>query len=336
MRQLLAAALLFAAAQFIIPVIAPAEGTMNIEDRVTNGYADSNGVKIHYASLGSGPLIVMIHGFPDFWYSWREQMAALADKYQCVAVDQRGYNLSDKPKGVENYDVKFLVGDVEAVIRSLGKEKAIIVGHDWGGMVAWSFAMTKPEMTEKLIILNLPHPRGLTRELLTNPNQYKASEYARNFQKEDAATKVKPEGLAFWVKDPSARAKYIEAFKRSDIEAMLNYYKRNYPRTPDPSQAKPTGDPPAASTPPSGTAGDAKQPPMMDMLAQMPKVKCPVLMFHGLKDFALLPPALNGTWDWVEKDLTLVTIPDAGHFVQQDAADLVSRTMKMWLARDNP
>src|SRR5262250_2163358 len=89
----------------------------DLDKRVEHGYADSNGVKIHYASLGSGPLIVMIHGFPDFWYTWRDQMEALSDKFQCVAIDQRGYNLSDKPQGVENYDMRMLVGDVIAVIK---------------------------------------------------------------------------------------------------------------------------------------------------------------------------------------------------------------------------
>src|SRR5437773_6362752 len=102
------------------------------EKRVEHGYADSNGVKIHYASLGKGPLIVMIHGFPDFWYTWRDQMEALSANYRVVAIDQRGYNLSDKPKGVENYDIRLLVGDVAAVIKHLGRDKAIIVGHDWG------------------------------------------------------------------------------------------------------------------------------------------------------------------------------------------------------------
>src|SRR6266850_5212613 len=98
----------------------------DFESRVTHGYADSNGVKIHYASIGKGPLMVMIHGFPDFWYTWRAQMEALSDKFQCVAIDQRGYNLSDKPKGVENYSVRLLVADVVAVIKS--QDKAIIVG----------------------------------------------------------------------------------------------------------------------------------------------------------------------------------------------------------------
>jgi pimeloyl-ACP methyl ester carboxylesterase len=276
----------------------------DIESRVTHGYADSNGVKIHYASLGQGPLIVMIHGFPDFWYTWRDQMEALSDKFQCVAIDQRGYNLSDKPKGVENYDVRLLVGDVVAVIHALGKEKAIIVGHDWGGLVAWQVALNVPQVTEKLIILNLPHPRGLSRELANNPAQQKNSQYARNFQQPDAASKLTAEGLAFWVKDPEARKKYVEAFKRSDFEAMLNYYKRNYPREPYVEDKSP-----------------------------VVKTQMPVLMIHGLGDTALLSGALNNTWDWMGQDLTLVTIPGSSHFVQQDASELVSKSMRMWLLR---
>jgi pimeloyl-ACP methyl ester carboxylesterase len=273
----------------------------DIESKVTHGYADSNGVKIHYASLGQGPLIVMIHGFPDFWYTWRDQMEALSDKFQCVAIDQRGYNLSDKPKGVENYDVRLLVGDVLAVIKSLGREKAIVVGHDWGGLVAWQVALNVPQVVDKLIILNLPHPRGLSRELANNPAQQKASQYARDFQKGVTMT---PEQLTFWVKDPEVKKKYLEAFQRSDIDAMMNYYKRNYPREP-----------------------------YVEDTSAVVKTKMPVLMIHGLGDTALLSGALNNTWDWMGMDLTLVTIPGASHFVQQDASDLVSRTMRSWLLR---
>src|SRR5216683_3856486 len=102
----------------------------DFESKVKQGFVDSNGVKIHYATIGSGPLMVMIHGFPDYWYTWRKQMEGLADKYQCVAIDQRGYNLSDKPAGVDNYAVPLLVGDVIAVIKYFGKDRAIVVGHD--------------------------------------------------------------------------------------------------------------------------------------------------------------------------------------------------------------
>jgi pimeloyl-ACP methyl ester carboxylesterase len=289
----------------------------DVFDRVKHGYATSEGgVKIHYASLGEGPLVVMIHGFPDFWYSWRAQMAALADRYQVVAIDQRGYNLSDKPKGVENYDVRLLVGDVAAVIKSLGRDKATIVGHDWGGIVAWTFAMNLPQMTENLIILNLPHPNGLVRELRSNPDQIKNSEYARTFQAKPASDPtvffgrpMTAENLSGWVRDPEARKRYIEAFQKSDFDAMLNYYKRNYPRQ---------------------AGADAPAPP------PMPKVTVPVLMFHGLNDTALNASGLNDTWQWLEKDLTLVTAPGSGHFVQQDAADLVANTMKWWLAMRAP
>ena len=289
---------------FLFTIDAKGATAADFESQVKHEYANNNGVKIHYASVGQGPLVVMIHGFPDYWYTWRDQMQALSPNYQVVAIDQRGYNLSDKPKGVENYDMKLLVSDVAAVIKHLGRDKAVIVGHDWGGIVAWTFAMALPQMTERLVILNLPHPRGLSRELANNPQQQKNSSYARNFQKEGAEKQLTAEGLARWVKDPEAKKKYIEAFQRSDFEAMLNYYKRNYPREPYQEDTSP-----------------------------VVKVKMPVLLIHGLDDTALLAAALNNTWEWVEKDLTIVTIPGAGHFVQQDASELVTRSIKMWLSR---
>lgn len=278
----------------------------DLDTQVQHLYADSAGVKIHYAALGdkSKPLVLFIHGFPDFWYSWRHQMTALADNYYCVAIDQRGYNLSDKPKGQENYDAKFLVADVIAVIKHIGMEKAIIVGHDWGGAVAWGLAQNAPQYVDKLIVLNLPHLRGVARELANNPTQQKNSAYARQFQKEGAHLLLVPGMLAAWVKDPEAKKKYIEAFKRSDVECMLHYYKQNYPREPYQEDKSP-----------------------------VVKIKPPVLLIHGLDDTALSAKMLNDTWEWLEQDLTLVTIPKAGHFVQQDAADLVNRSIKMWLNR---
>ena len=297
-------ALVIAAASIACALSAGTAAAADLEDRVTHGYADSNGVKIHYASLGSGPLVIMIHGFPDYWYSWRKQMEGLADSFQVVAIDQRGYNLSDKPAGVENYDVRLLVGDVIAVIRHLGRQNAIIVGHDWGGVVAWQLAINVPAMVDKLIILNLPHPRGLSRELAHNPEQQKNSAYARAFQQEGAEKLLTAEGLASWVKDPDAKPKYVEAFKKSDFAAMLNYYKRNYPREP-----------------------------YVENTSAVTKVQAPVLMIHGLKDTALLAPALNNTWEWVEKDLTITTVPTAGHFVQADEPEFVTKTMRTWLLR---
>ena len=293
-----------AAALLALSVLGMHGAAADIDDRVKHGYADSNGVKIHYASLGSGPLVVMIHGFPDYWYTWRRQMEGLADKFQVVAIDQRGYNLSDKPAGVENYDVRLLIGDVVAVIKHLGQQKAVVVGHDWGGLVAWQ---PRDQRARGRRPADHPEPAASARADARAGEQSGAAEEQRlraalpgRGRGEDADRRR----TGGWVKDPEAKPKYVEAFKKSDFGAMLNYYKRNYPREPYTEDTSP-----------------------------LKKVQAPVLMIHGLKDTALLAPALNGNWDYVERDLTLTTVPTAGHFVQADEADFVTKTMRAWLLR---
>ena len=299
--------------------LAMSTSAADLFDQVEHRFAANGDVRIHYAVSGpkDAPLVVFLHGFPDFWYSWREQMAALDDRFLVAALDLRGYNRSDKPSGVANYAMPHLVADVAAVIAAEKREQAVVVGHDWGGAIAWNVAMTRPDLVRLLVILNLPHPRGLVRELAGNPAQRRNSQYAFNFQQPDAHKTLTAQALTFWVRDPEARKRYVAAFEASDFEAMLNYYKANYPR------------PPAAD---EDAAADAAPSPAFGA-PDMPNVRCPVLMFHGLEDTALLPGALAGTWNWVDADLTLVTIPGANHFVQQDASDLVSTTMRDWLLR---
>ena len=279
---------------------------VSAEELGEHGFVDSDGVKIHYVTSGEGPLVVMIHGFPDFWYSWRYQMPKLARNFQVVAIDQRGYNKSDQPKGVENYSMDKLAGDVRAVVKHFGRDKAIVVGHDWGGAVAWTFAMMHPDVTERLVVLNLPHPAGMSRELARNPAQQDASAYAREFQKPDSYKAVTIESLTSWITDDVARAKYVEAYERSSFESMMNYYVANYPR-----------------------------PPYKEPKRPWPKVKCPVLVIHGMDDTALLTAGNNGTWDHIDNDLTLMTIPGASHFVQHDAHSKVTRTIDLWLRQDD-
>lgn len=278
---------------------------------IKHGYADSNGVRIHYAETGEGPLVVMIHGFPDFWYSWRHQMAGLRDGYRVVAIDQRGYNLSDQPDGVENYDIGLLVSDVAAVVRHFGEEKATIVGHDWGGAVAWYVAAFMPDIVDNLIILNLPHPSGIAKATQDNAEALEGTSYTQAFREGSPddpdisfGYPMTPQTLSSWVTDPDAQLKYVEAFERSDFMAMLNYYKRNYPDT---------------------SAGEGV------IWPTIPNITSSTLIFHGLNDTALHSDGLNNTWNWIESDLTIVTIPGAGHFVQQDAAELVTTTMRSWL-----
>ncbi len=307
------------------------------------GFVDSGGVKIHYvaergapeipppappsqggensplASASQGeekrplafpsqggdkkPLVVLIHGFPDFCYSWRSQTPALAQIGDVVAIDQRGFNLSDQPEGVESYHVGKLVGDVHAVVAHFQRDKAILVGHDWGGLVAWLFAMSYPQHTDRLVILNLPHPKGLARELANNPAQRASSQYARILQQPGSESLLTPELLASWVKEPEDRAIYEEALRRSSMEGMVNYYRANYPREPYRDEQT------------------------------YPPVRCPVLMIHGLKDPYLLAGALNDTWQWLDNEFTLVTLPNAGHFVHRDESELVMRTMCDWLTK---
>ena len=167
--------------------------------------------------------------------------------------------------------------------------------------------MRKPDITRLLIICNLPHPAGIAREIATNPEQKKNSEYAFNFQKPDAHKAFTAERLAEWVTDPAAQRALRRRVQPVRLREPCSTTTRRTIRSPMRRRRRPT--------------------------FTFPKVKAPVLMFHGLEDQALLPGALNGTWQWVEKDLTIVTIPGASHFVQQDAADMVSDTMVDWLAR---
>jgi len=273
-------------------------------------YASNGTVKIHYVAAGSSsaPLVVMIHGFPDFSATWRPLMGELRGEYRVVALDLRGYNLSDKPQGVDAYRFPLLIGDVEAVIRAEGRANAVVIGHDWGAAIAWQVAMNRPDLVNRLVILSVPHPAGFAREMATNKDQQANSQYARNFQIPGFEKTLNAEMLAgvAGVTDPALKAEYVEAFKRSDFTAMLNYYRANYPTT--------TGPAVAAEIPPT-----------------TPPIRSPVLVIHGMKDTALNAAGHSGTWDHVEADTTLLMIPTAGHWVQHDAEKLVDRTVHDWL-----
>lgn len=279
-------------------------------DAIQHGYADNEGVKIHYASIGEGPLVVMLHGFPDYWYTWRDQMNTLKNSFQVVAMDLRGYNLSGQPKGVDHYKMQHLLTDVVAVIKANGQEKAIIVGHDWGGAIAWQLAISRPDVVEKLIVCNMTHPTGRIQDLETVLKANGNTSYMDDFRKHTTET-LPISWLSGWVKDPVAKKHYETAFSRSYIDGMIAYYRAN---TPTKEQR----------------AEWLKNP----IIPELPKVKMPVLAIFGTQDKFVLKGGLNNTWDWMDSDFTLVTIPNAGHFVQQDASEMVSKSMKMWLLRD--
>ena len=150
---------------------------------VTHQRADvGHGVTLHYVEAGEGPLVLLLHGFPEFWYSFRQQIPALARAgFRVVAPDLRGYNRSDRPREVSAYTSEQLADDVAGLIRACGEESALVVGHDWGGGVAWAFAMAHPAMLRRLAILNCPHPARLLRGL-ASPVQLARSWYMFFFQ----------------------------------------------------------------------------------------------------------------------------------------------------------
>lgn len=177
------------------------------------------GVRLHYVMLGKGPLVVLLHGFPEFWFAWRRQIAALAAAgYRVVAPDQRGYNLSDKPKQVSAYGAKRLADDVAALIEACEEKKAFVVGHDWGAGVAWSFAMSRPEMVERLVVLNGPHPKRLLEELMRNPIQLIRSWYMFFFQLPALPEAVaRLDEFAFFLKPLREEPTNPDAFSREDL-----------------------------------------------------------------------------------------------------------------------
>jgi epoxide hydrolase 4 len=196
------------------------------------GYAELGTVRLHYVEQGEGPLVVLLHGFPEFWYGWRHQIGPLADAgFRVVAPDMRGYNLSSKPRAVRDYDLEHLSRDVRELISERGERRACVAGHDWGGIVAWDVAMTHPDVVERLAILNAPHPRVYI-EHMRDPRQLLRSWYIGFFQ-----LPVLPDELGkrlfargFPSKD---RERYAEAHAQPGaMTAMLNYYRALARRTP--------------------------------------------------------------------------------------------------------
>jgi len=268
-----------------------------------------NGVRLHYVEAGSGPLVLLLHGFPEFWYSWRHQIPALAAAgFHVLAPDLRGYNLSDKPSGVPAYRLEILLEDVVGLIRHAGEEKAIIVGHDWGGVLAWHLAMYHPQVVEKLIVLNAPHPAAYWREL-RSWEQLRKSWYVLFFQVPGLPEQLLGAG-DYDALDRMLRRKPVhpEAFTAEDVRlykqalsrpgaltAALNYYRAL--RYPDKRTAQDTAP-----------------------------IRVPTLLLWGEQDSYLSPRLTEGLGRWVP-DLRVVRFPDASHFVQNDVPERVNRLM---------
>ena len=278
------------------------------------GFIKTNGVNLHYVSQGEGKLMLMLHGFPEFWYSWRYQIAEFAQDYHVVAIDMRGYNDSDKPANKLAYKMSELIADVKGVISGLDYEDCILVAHDWGGAIAWNFAYEYPEMVSKLIVMNLPHPAKFIAGIKTW-SQLRKSWYifffqlpflpefifqANNYQAVASAfMDMANDNSAFTPEDLSA---YKDAAaKTGALTAMINYYRANFHLIPDNNQAKEYG--------------------ILDI---------PTLMIWGEQDAYFDKKLTYGTDAYVS-DLELKYIANCSHWVQQEQPDLVNQYMRDFL-----
>jgi len=280
------------------------------EPMLTDNYANVNGIRLHYVTSGTGPLILFLHGFPEFWYAWKNQLTDFGRDHQAVALDMRGFNLSDKPTDVAQYRLNVLVEDIRAFAAHLSPaKKFVLVGHDWGGFVAWAFAIAHAEALEKLVIINAPHPAVFARLLTSDPAQQKASEYMEIFRSAQAeqilsannfdilANKV----MVFGSKNgllPEDKPEYAKAWSQPGaLTGGLNYYRANRVSAP------PLADPANASS---------------------FAVNVPTLVIWGEKDPALVPQNLDGLGEFVPQ-LTIKRIPEASHWlVHRQSAEVTA------------
>ncbi len=271
--------------------------------------------QLHVEESGHGDPVVLLHGFPEFSACWRHQLPALAAAgFRAIAPDLRGYNLSDRPRGVKNYRTNELVSDIVALIRKLPGGKAHIVGHDWGGVLAWRLAAQHPELVNKLVVLNAPHPAAYLRTLKHNPIQWLRSWYVLFFQLPWLPERlIKSRNFALleraWKKDPVTAgaytdeevARYKEALGQPGaLTAAIDYYR--------------------AALRWSG-----------DLHGKPQSVSVPTLLIWGERDRYLGLDLSEGLEVWIP-DLQLKRIPGASHWVQNDVPEIVNRLLSDFLA----
>ncbi len=282
------------------------------------------GVELDVAIAGdsASPALLFLHGFPESHRTWRHQLAEFARDHYVIAPDQRGFARSSKPEGVENYAPDKPVADLIALADHLGIEKFTLVGHDWGGAIAWMAALQNPGRIARLIILNAPHPLVFQRTLFDDPDQRAASQYIRAFRNlgiDDYIARIGIEGFfdTTFVKhaDPALLApekgNYIDEWSQPGaMTAMLNWYRASSIVVPE-------------------TGADEAPPAWLD--GPFPPVTQPTLVIWGMGDKALLPSQLEGL-EMLVPDLTVVKVEDAGHFVPWERPEAVNAAMREWLA----
>lgn len=293
---------------------------------IEHGYADVNGITLHYAHTGedNDNLLLFIHGFPEFWYEWRRQLDEFGADYHAVAPDGRGYNLSSKPPHVDDYQSPNMVEDIRQLALHFGAKKFTLVGHDWGGAIAWAFAIAHPEMLDKLIMINMPHIACFIREMENSVEQQTASQYVRLMKSPEAEAILSADNYEeLWkfatfdalqakgMLTADDKAAYIKAWSQPGaLTGMLNWYRAAFFDVKEPGE-KPD---------PSPLAG-------LDLT-----VRVPTLLMWADGDKYLTNGCLDGTEEFVP-DLAIRKIPGVSHWVATERPDLVNQYMREFLER---
>jgi pimeloyl-ACP methyl ester carboxylesterase len=272
------------------------------------GYAEVGDQRLHYVEAGAGPLVVLLHGFPEFWYGWRQQIKPLVDAgFRVVAPDTRGYNLSSKPDGVAAYDVGLLAADIKGLIHERGADSAMLVGHDWGGSIAWALAMNHPEVVDRLAILNAAHPRKLSQGL-HHPSQLRRSWYFFFFALPDLPESVVHANnwhfFRHFLHDanppltPEDTERYVEAWSQPGASTgMINYYR-------------------------SSVRANQKE-----AIAALRPIKAPTLVIWGERDHYLGSDLAEPEHEDVPSLDRVERLPDASHWVHHDEAERVTQLL---------
>lgn len=260
------------------------------QDEIEEKYVKTNGIKLHTVIIGHGEPLILLHGFPDFWFAWKKLIPLIKDKFQLIIPDMRGYNLSDKPVGVDNYRVELLIEDIHGLINHFGFENVYLAGHDWGGVLSWFVAEKYPTKIKKLAIINAPHFKVFQSKLKNDEAQKEASSYIYKFLQPDSEKPLLADNFrilrTFLTEDED---KYIAAWSQpGSINCGINYYRAN-----------------------------------MDYEDWTGIIKMPTLVIHGMKDGAILPVVLDGLDNYV-KDLKIVRAKDLGHSAMKKDPQMVA------------
>jgi pimeloyl-ACP methyl ester carboxylesterase len=321
---------------------ASADPSPGVTDPLKEDYVEANGLKMHYVHAGQGPMVLFLHGYPSFWYQWKDYLVDFGKDHFAVAPDLRGYNLTTIPKGTDQYKMKLLVEDIQAFAEKVGGKgkKFVLVGHDWGGLLAWTYAMYHPEMLEKLIIVNAPHPMIFEREMNDNPVQRWGSNYTFAFNNYDGynwAERLSANDFAGLTQgilgEQIKSGRYtdadVAAWKKAwsvpgALDAGLDYYRANHLNPPYNEMH------PKDKIPTSWSANDVTEG------AKSTTIRVPTLVIWGLLDTALQQGNLSGMEKLVP-DVHFKLYPHDTHWVSISKSPEVIQDMRQFIdGKDTP